>query len=187
MKEIQVQDIMTRNPITVKPDTDLLKCAKEMIKKRVRSLLLVENKKLKGIISQRDIIWATVKKSENHLSKIKAKDISPRKIITIKPTASIEEALKKIKKSKIEKLPVIKDKELVGIITVRDILNFNPEIYSELNEVRQIREESEKLKRIQKVKDRKFMHEGFCEECGNQDILYKIDGRVICESCKNSM
>ena len=44
---------------------------------------------------------------------------------------------------------------------------------------------SKKLR--EKVKDRKFMHEGICEECGNTDILYRVHGMLICESCKNSI
>ena len=34
---------------------------------------------------------------------------------------------------------------------------------------------------------KRFTREGICEECGATDILYKIDGRLICESCKNSI
>ena len=30
-------------------------------------------------------------------------------------------------------------------------------------------------------------HENICEECGNFDILLSIDGRMICESCKDEM
>ena len=118
---------------------------------------------------------------------IKAIDISPKKIATIKPSSKIQEALVKMKKLKFNRLPVIYNKELVGIVTIRDILNFQPEIYPELEEFARIREETQKLKRIKKAKDRKSAHEGICEECGNQDILSKINGMFICESCKNSM
>ena len=39
MRIIRVSEIMTRDPVTVKPDTNLLKCAETMIKKKVGSLL----------------------------------------------------------------------------------------------------------------------------------------------------
>jgi dTDP-4-amino-4,6-dideoxygalactose transaminase len=38
MKNILVADVMTRTPITLKPDTNLLECAKKMVRKRVGSL-----------------------------------------------------------------------------------------------------------------------------------------------------
>ncbi|MCP6727588.1 MAG: CBS domain-containing protein, partial [Patescibacteria group bacterium] len=86
MKEILVADIMTRDPITVKPDTNLLECARKMVRKRVGSLVIIDDKNLVGFISQRDILWAVVKKSKDDLSRIKAKDISPKKIATVKPS-----------------------------------------------------------------------------------------------------
>ncbi len=184
MKKILVSDVMTRMPITISPDTNLLECAKKMVRKRLGSLLIVKNKRLLGFISNHDILWALIKKSKEGLSKIKAIDISPKKIAAIKPTFTIEEAVKKMKKVKFYRLPVIKDKELVGIISMKDILNFYPELYQELKEFADIREETKKLKRIKKAEARK-MTEGICEECGNQGTLYKIDGVLICESCMN--
>ncbi|MFW6047032.1 MAG: cyclic nucleotide-binding/CBS domain-containing protein [Candidatus Woesearchaeota archaeon] len=180
MKEkIKVADLMTRNPIQISPDSDLLKCARVMVRKKVGSLLLVENKKFIGFISSQDILWALVKRPKDELKQIKAKDISPRKIIKVKPEDPLQESLDKMKKYKFERLPVVQDGELVGMVTARDILNFYPEFYQELDEFRQIREESEKLKRIRG----KAYGEGICEECGNTDILYRIDGILICESC----
>ena len=173
---------MTRDPITAKPNIDLLECARKMVKKRVGSLLLVDKKKLVGFISRKDILWALIKKSKQDLSKIKAIDISPKKIATIKPAATVKELLEKMKKTKFERFPVIHEGQLVGMITIRDVLNFHPELYPELEEFKQIREETKKLKRIKKTKK-----EGVCEECGNHDTLFMVHGNLICENCKESM
>ena len=183
MTQITVSDVMTRDPITTRPETNLLECAKKMVRNRVGSLLLMVDKKLVGFISDTDILWALIKKSKDDLSKIKAIDISPRKIATIKPSATIQEAMSKMKKFKFKKLPVIQEGELVGIITAKDILNFQPEFYPELEEFAHIREEEEKLKRIKRVKN--SIYEGICEECGNHDILTNVDGMLICDSCRS--
>ncbi len=182
MKGILVADLMTREPRSVLPETNLLQCAKQMVQKRAGSLLLVKEKKLVGIIARKDILWALVKKSKEDLAMIRAIDISPRKIATIKPTKSISEALRKMKDLKFERLPVIQNKELVGIITLKDILNFHPELYPELKESEQIAEEAEKLKRFKKRK----VSDGICEECGNRDMLVEFNGMLVCESCRNS-
>jgi len=184
MKQIAVSEVMTRDPIIVKPDTNLLECAKKMVRKRVGSLLLVSNKKLVGFISEKDVLWALIKKSREDLSTIKAIDISPKKIATIKPSAKVDEAISKMKKFKFKKLPVIHEGELVGIITTKDILNFSPEVYPELEEFAKIREESEKIKRMKKIK--KPVREGICEECGNHDLLAKTDGVLMCDSCRST-
>ncbi|MFA6974274.1 MAG: CBS domain-containing protein [Parcubacteria group bacterium] len=184
MENILVSDVMTRDPIRIKPETNLLECATKMVKQKVGSLLLANNKKLVGIISRKDILWALIKKSKEDLSKIKAIDISPKKIATIKPSATIKEALEKMKSVKFERLPVIQDGELVGMVTARDIFNFQPQLYPELDEFSQIREEAQKLKRIKKIKDAR---EGVCEDCGKYDILYSVHGNLICENCRDSM
>ncbi len=187
MKEILVAAVMTRNPVTVKPTENLLNCAKKMVRKKVGSLLLVKEKRLVGFLDQRDILWALIKKSKEDLSKIRAIDISPKKIAVIKPSLTLKEAIERMKKLKFDRLPVIYEKKLVGLITSKDILNFNPEFYPELEEFAEIREETKKLQRIKKAKNRDFMHEGICEECGNTDILYRVHGMLICESCKDSI
>jgi len=188
MKEVLVANVMTRNPIIVKPNENLLNCAKKMVRKKVGSLLIVNKKRLVGFIDQRDILWALVKKSKEDLSKIRAIDISPKKIATIKPSLKLREAIQRMKKLKFERLPVLHEKKLVGMITSKDILSFHPEFYPELEEFAQIREETKKLKRMKKAKDRKFMHDGICEECGNTDILYRVNGMLICDSsCKSSI
>lgn len=185
MNKILVSDVMTREPIEIEPSANLLECAKKMVQKKTGSLLLVEKKRLIGIISRHDILWALVKQSKDELSNIQAKDISPKKIAIIKPSATLDEALKKMKDSKFERLPVVDNNELVGIITVKDILSFHPELYPEIEELADIREESRKLKLV-KAKEKRLSQEGICEECGNQDVLYKVNGALICESCKNS-
>jgi signal-transduction protein with cAMP-binding, CBS, and nucleotidyltransferase domain len=179
---------MTREPLITDPCTNLLECAKKMVQKKTGSLLLVINKKLVGLISTQDILWALVKKSKEDLSQIQAKDISPRKIAVIRPSATLDEALKKMKDSKFERLPVVENNELVGIITIKDILSFNPEIYPEIEEFAGIREESRKLKLVQKAKERETIssQEGICEECGNHDTLYRVNGALVCESCRDS-
>jgi len=184
MERIVVSDVMTRDPIIVKPDTNLLECARKMVRKRVGSLLLAKKNVLVGFLSERDILWALIKKSKKDLSKIKAISISPKKIATTKPNSTINEALSKMKKTKFDKLPVVKNGELVGLITARDIFNFQPNLYPELEEFVQIREEASKLKRLKKSKDYK---EGVCEVCGNFGRLYRVHGDLICEGCRNSI
>lgn len=184
MRNLLVSDLMTRDPFVVDPDTNLLGCARKMVRKRTGSLLLAKNKVFRGIITTHDILWALIKKSEGDLSKIKAIDISPKKKIIVKPDATIDEALNKIKTKGFERLPVVQDNKIVGLITIKDILNFHPEIYPELEEFAQIQEQEEKLKRINE-KTEKTDEEGICEECGKQDLLQRFNGMLVCEVCIN--
>jgi CBS domain-containing protein len=183
MKKIVVSDIMTQNPLVINPNTTLLECARKMVKHRVSSFPIAEGKKLVGFIAQYDIIWAISKKSKKTLKEVKAIEISKKKIISIRPNASVKEAIQKMKKFTLRRLPVTKEGELIGIITLRDILNFKPELYPEIEEMERIREETEKLERIKK---KQKLIEGMCEECGRRALLQKFNGTLVCESCMNS-
>ena len=99
--------------MSTSPDSNLMECAKKMIKNRIGSLVIVEKEKVVGFLSQRDILWAMTKNSD--LTKIKAIDISPKKIAIIGPDNTIKEAIEKMNKLKFEKLPVVSGNKVVGI------------------------------------------------------------------------
>jgi len=181
---VKVGDIMTRNFISVKPDVSILDCAKKMVKKRVGSLILEDKSQLKGIITEGDIIWAMTKKTKKELGKIKASQIAPKKLVTIKPSADLYQALQLMKRTKYRWLPVTIKGNIIGFLTLKDILRIEPGLFDTASEIMQIKEESDKLKRR---KAGESFSEGLCEECGNFDIIYKIDNRVLCESCRDAM
>jgi CBS domain-containing protein len=188
MERILVADVMIRDPITVKPGTNLLDCAKKMVKKKIGSLLIANDKnELVGIITQKDILWALIKKSKKDLSEIKVEDISPKKIMKIKPEINLRDAIEKMKQLKVKKLPVVKDKKLLGILTARDILNFHPEFYKELEEFARIRDESKKLRNIKESQKRDDVRYGICEKCGHKGVLHEFNGILLCSSCRDSV
>ena len=102
-------------------------------------------------------------------------------------TKPLEEAAKKIKKFKFHRLPVVKNSEVVGLITIRDILSFYPELNAEFREIDSIKEETEKLKRLESAKERVVVEDGICEECGGRGALYRENGILICASCSSSL
>lgn len=177
---------MTRDFTSVSPNANIIDCSKIMIKKRVGSLVLEENKQLKGLLTERDIIWAMTKKTFEEFRNIKAGDIAKKKITTIKPSSDLFDALVKMKKSKYRWLPVTIKNQVIGFLTIKDILRINPDLFEIVHSQGgfQIKEEQEKLKRKQQ---RTENAENLCEECGNFGELENIDGRMICESCKDSM
>ena len=179
---IKVGDLMTRNFIHVSPETDLKICARTMVKKRVGSLIIKDGDKLKGILTEKDIIWAVVKKSKEGLKDIQAKDLMKRKVITIKPGADITDALTKLKKKKVRRLPVVENGKLIGLLTQKDILRIDPGLFQTIAETVKIREETEKLKRSNIEAPRKS---GICEECGEFDLLYHDEAQWLCDICYN--
>ncbi len=183
-EKIRVGDVMTRKFVHLHPDTSLIECAKSMIKNRVGSIVLKEEDNLKGIITEKDIVWAVSKNS--NLKKIKASDVATKKILTIKPETPLKEAIGKMNKNKLRRMPVISNKKVIGYVTLKDIVKFIPSIFEESRGYEKIREEEEKIKKSQSA-IKGYFHEAPCEECGNFDMLERVDGRMICESCIDEM
>ena len=179
---IKVGDLMTRNFVSTSPDTNLKECAKIMVKKRVGSLPIKEGDTLKGILTEKDIIWALVKKSFSDLEKVKANAIMKRKVATIKPGADLTEAMRKFKKKKVRRLPVVEKKKLIGYITTNDILKIDPGLFQAIAETIKIKEEKSKFTRKEISGQRKS---GICEECGIFELLYQDEAQWLCEECYN--
>ena len=158
---IKVGDLMTRNFVHVSPETNLKECARTMVKKRVGSIIIMEDQKLKGILTEKDIIWAIVKKSKEDLKSILAKDLMKRKVITIKPGDDITNAMQRFKKKKIRRLPVVENGKLIGMLTLKDVLKIDPGLFQMIAETMKIKEETCKLNRSSINAKRE---QGICEE-----------------------
>src|SRR3989344_1496966 len=178
---IKVGDLMTRNFIRADPEMDLAKCAKRMIKKRVGSLVITEGDVLRGILTEKDIVYAVVKKSKKGLRDIKARDLMKRKVVTINPSADVIVAMEKFKKKKLKRLPVVEGGKVIGLITMKDILKVDPGLFQMIIQSTKIREQTGKLKRSLVSRGK----EGICEECGEYDILYRDSegSQLVCEEC----
>jgi CBS domain-containing protein len=182
---IKVGDIMTRNFVSVKSNHNLAECSKQMVNHRVGSLIVKENQKLLGLITEKDILRALVKKKD--LSATKAKNVMSKKLIVIAPSKDIYDAMLKMKESQVRWLPVIVDENVIGMITIKDILKIQPTLFDLALQHWKIKEEEQKWKRIKGMGEEKWMKEGSCDECGVFDLLYKVRNRFVCENCKENL
>jgi acetoin utilization protein AcuB len=122
---------MQKDPITIRKD-DTLRFAADLLKeKRIRTLPVVDDGKVVGMVTDRDVRQAqastatSLEVSELYylLEKVKVNEIMTKNVITISPDATIEEAAKTIHDKRIGGQPVVDDTgELKGIITETDVL-----------------------------------------------------------------
>ena len=155
-----------------------------MAKNRVNSLLVAENKRLFGILTARDILWIITKKPNIDLTKIRSIDVATKKIAAIKPSADISEALSKMRESNFRRLPVLSHSELIGVVTLKDILVVEPSLYSEVRDIIDSgKEEDRKLKTAGK----QWPTEGLCENCGAFSELLNVEGRLLCPDCRDEI
>jgi len=122
---------MTRNLVTIDKDADILKVRNLFAKHDIYQLPVVQNGKLVGIITDRDIREnspspaSTLSTHELNylLSEIKVENIMTKKVVTVTPGTTIEAAAKLINEKRVNSLPVVVNDEPVGIITTCDLLD----------------------------------------------------------------
>ncbi len=118
--EKRVSDIMTKDVIhSIGPNASIEDAARRMKQVQRGCLIVVDNGKPVGIITERDLVQKViaegVKPNETAVSQIMSYPI-----VSVEPEALLSDAAVIMSKNKIRRLPVIEGTELVGIITVTD-------------------------------------------------------------------
>lgn len=104
------------NPISISPAVMIKDAVSIMNTTNVTSLLVVEGTKLVGIFTSRDYLF------ETEMEKRVAEVMTPLdRLITAAPGISLTDAKKILHDNRIEKLPLVKDGEIKGLITTKDI------------------------------------------------------------------
>ena len=127
---MRVDQWMNRDLVTVEPH-DSFRTAMHLIRQKgIRHLPVVEDKRLVGIVTDRDLRQAgpsgatSLSIHELHyvLEKLTVREIMTKHVVTIRPDQTVEDAALLLLGHRIGGLPVVRDGELVGIITETDIL-----------------------------------------------------------------
>lgn len=126
-----VSSIMTKSLLTVSPD-DPMHVVKEIFdNNKIHHIPVVRLKKIVGIISKSDFLSYYTGLSrhfedrfinETLLQLHKAEEIMTKKVAKVEPDDHIAVAVEVFKENILHALPVVEDGELVGIITVHDII-----------------------------------------------------------------
>lgn len=112
---MRVSDIMNK-VVAIEENTALKEAAKIMTDRNIGSLIILKGDKIRGIITDRDIL-RNISKSSQKVSVIMTRDV-----ITIDENESIDNAAIIMSENNIRKLPVISEGKVIGIITATDII-----------------------------------------------------------------
>lgn len=107
---------MIVDPITLGPDEKISKALAIMEKYRISGVPITKNKRLVGILTNRDL------KFETNLQKKASEVMTRKRLVTAHEGITLDEAKEILHKHKIEKLPIVDKKlALIGLITIKDI------------------------------------------------------------------
>jgi CBS domain-containing protein len=175
-RQVPISEIMKSSVIKLDVSSSVLDVANVMIENGVGSIILTKNKEAVGIITERDIVEKVTTKNITP-EKVKAEEIMSSPIISAEPSTSVIDASGIMVKSNIRRLAVANGGDIVGIITVRDILTISPVLNTILENLIEMNEETS-------VPDGKENGRGICQRCGAYvDVLTEIGGLMLCEDC----
>lgn len=149
---LTVNDVMTKNPITISPETSVSDAATVMRTNRIGAVPVTENGKVVGIITETDLLrllnvdeitddlwlpsplevielpireainWEKTKKALTNISETLVTDIMVTDVLVARPDDEIEAAAAKMLKKKIARLPVVGDNEMIVGIVTKSDL-----------------------------------------------------------------
>ena len=115
-----VRDVMTSDPKTVDAGDNVEDAAKIMAEADIGAVVVIDDDKVAGIVTDRDIVVRVVAAGENP-SKTDVSDAASGGADTIEADASIDDAVKLMREKDIRRLPVVEDDKPIGIVSLGDI------------------------------------------------------------------
>ena len=119
----KARDIMQKNVITIELEKTAQYASTILKDNDISFLVVVEDSKPVGIVSERDIVRKIVAENRE-ASKIQLESIMSKKFKWVEPNSSIESAVQKMLNNNIRRLVVLEDENLVGVITQTDLTEF---------------------------------------------------------------
>jgi CBS domain-containing protein len=135
-----VEDLMTRDLITLKPDDNLAQADTFMNRGRIRHLPVVDPKgKLLGLVTHRDLLKVFADRTREAAMTVRAGEVMTTDLATVTPQTRLFQALNLMIENKYGCLPALDEgKVLVGLITQFDLLKFAAHFVRDLDEVEQV-------------------------------------------------
>ncbi len=176
---IKVYEAMTNKPVKASSTDSVTSCAKKIKKYNVGSLLITVGGEIRGIITEKDMVFKVLAKALNP-DETFASDIMETDMHTVSPKADLFEALIEMRNNEVRRLPVKEGDDIIGLLTQKDILKIQPQLFELFVDRMVLREESTKP-----IVDFSQFEEGVCDVCENwSHKLSESDGSNVCPDCK---
>lgn len=159
MRIVHVSDIMSNRPVSIGVTESIYGAAHKMKQFKVSSLVVLENKELVGIITVDDVVREVIAEKLSYDTPVA--DVMIRKVVTVSPGDDIRHVMTTFNEFEIRQAPVLDGKKLVGFVTLKDILRFEPALLDIAvenlrNEEEQRQETIKRMMNIEEMPDEDF-------------------------------
>jgi CBS domain-containing protein len=115
-----IKEVMTSDVKACEPNTTVADAAKVMAKEDVGPVPIVEEGRLTGLVTDRDIVVRVVAEGRDP-SSTTVGEIASRDLVTVSPDDDLDTALKQLAQKQVRRIPVVEGDRLVGIVAQADI------------------------------------------------------------------
>ena len=115
-----INEVMTRDPITVDKQTTLAEVAKHMRDSDIGSLIVTDEGSAAGIVTDRDIVVRAVADGQDPTSTTVGQVATPN-AVTLTPDQSVDDAIDVVREHNVRRVPVVQDGRPVGIVSIGDL------------------------------------------------------------------
>ena len=115
-----IQDVMTRNPVTVNASDPTTVAARQMRDRDIGTVIVLENNSVCGIVTDRDIVVREVAEGKDP-NECTIGELCSKELTTLEPSASVDDAIQMMREKAIRRLPVVQNGTAVGIVSIGDL------------------------------------------------------------------
>jgi CBS domain-containing protein len=148
---LKVEDVMVEEVITVEADATVMRAVKLMNKHEIGCLIVTKGMKPVGIVTERDLLKRVLAESRDP-EKTRIWKVMSAPLVFVDPNMDVEDAVRFMLKMKIKKLPIVKKGGLLGLVTLTDLVRFQPQMVSILKKLSELKLPSPP-RRLRKVID----------------------------------
>jgi CBS domain-containing protein len=105
---------------TIGPTETVKSAAEQMRQHCITALMVKSDETIKGILSDRDIVYAVSRRGEAAIS-LAVSDLMSRAVVTVAPGDSVKRAMSLMVRHRVRDLPVMADGNLVGVVSIADV------------------------------------------------------------------
>ncbi len=109
--------------LTVKPDQTVREAIERMEEISAGTSVVMDNGNVLGIVSERDVLRKVLLKGKK-MDEVKVEEIMSTELTTITPETSLDKCMKLMTEQRIRHLPVLRDNQLCGIVSIGDVVKY---------------------------------------------------------------
>ncbi|MFI2351578.1 CBS domain-containing protein [Streptomyces sp. NPDC019443] len=116
----QVREIMTGTPASVGPQTSVTEVARRMRDEDIGAVLVVEDEKLRGLVTDRDLVVRVLAEGRN-VDEATVSQACSADLVAVSPDDDIDRAVQLMREQAVRRLPVVENERPVGIVSLGDL------------------------------------------------------------------